>query len=368
MAFAVKPVGAGVDDGIADAGRAIASRGVPGGDDRVGCRGAARLARAVEHLAAQHRAGDARAVDLAVVEMGGEGAAFRRAILGCGPQKVGVSRRRSHPKLPAHMAGTLERHDLGEVVVVAVLDRLLIERGLAACGVVGGRHQIPLARDERDVGRERIRVAGAVAHAERQRAILADFERITAVVGVLPTREQPLAALSGRAGPDIGPEREGAAHRKPAFRVRNPDEAPQLRVLLGHGMRPVHRGIDLALDEAGALGILVAVDQAHELKLRPVRALRAHHDVEPLARPGAEAVAIARQSDLRHRSPLSPGLQEALFISASTRLRKTAWSASFLSAVDRPVHILGQAAAASGHDLVLAAGLKLEQHVFARER
>ena len=105
VAFAVKPVGAGVDDGIADAGRAIASRGVPGGDDRAGCRGAARLARAVEHLAAQHRAGDARAVDLAVVEMGGEGAAFRRAILRCGPQKVGVSRRRSHPKLPANMAG-----------------------------------------------------------------------------------------------------------------------------------------------------------------------------------------------------------------------------------------------------------------------
>ena len=39
-----------------------------------------------------------------------------------------------------------------------------------------------------------------------------------------------------------------------------------------------------------------------------------------------------------------------------------------LVGVDRPVHILGQAAAASGHDLVLAAGLKLEQHVFARER
>ena len=87
VAFAVKPVRAGVDDGIADAGRAIASRGVPGGDDRVGRRGAARLARAVEHLAAQHRAGDARAVDLAVVEMGGEGTALDGAILGAAHKK-----------------------------------------------------------------------------------------------------------------------------------------------------------------------------------------------------------------------------------------------------------------------------------------
>ena len=89
--------------------------------------------------------------------------------------------------------------------------------------------------------------------------------------------------MRGRPRPDVGPEREGAGQREPALRVRDADEAPQLRVLPGDGVAPVHRRIHLALDEARALRVLVAVDQAHELKLGPIRALRAHHDVEPLA-------------------------------------------------------------------------------------
>ena len=50
-AFAVEAVGAGVDHRVADAGLAIAGRGVPGRDDRIGRRRAARLPCAVERVA-----------------------------------------------------------------------------------------------------------------------------------------------------------------------------------------------------------------------------------------------------------------------------------------------------------------------------
>ena len=264
--------------------------------------------------------------------MRSEGAALGLAVPGGGPEKVGVRRRWFDGQPPAHAGRARDRHDLGEMVAVAVFDWLLVEGGVPACRVVGGRHQIPLARDEGDVCGERIRIAGAVAHAELQRPAVSNAKRIAAAVGALPAGEDALVTIHGRAWPDIGPEREGARQREAAVRVRDPDKAPQLRPLLGHGMRPVHRRVHLALDEARALGVLVAVDQANELEFHLVRALRAHHDVEPLARPRAEAVAIARQMDVRHPPAPSCGPQGSLFMSSSTRLRKTAWSASLLSA------------------------------------
>ena len=135
-ACAIEPVGARVDDGIADARRAITRGRVPSGDDRVRCRCVARLACAVERIPAQHPASDARAVDLAIVELGCERAPPGLAIPCRCPEKVGVRRRRLDGEPPAHMARALDRDDLGEVVAVAVLDRLLVERGFAARGVV----------------------------------------------------------------------------------------------------------------------------------------------------------------------------------------------------------------------------------------
>ena len=182
---AVEAVGAGIDHGVADAGGAVACRGVPGGEHGVARRRAARGPRRIERVAAQHRARDARAVDLAVVEVAGEGASPRPTLPCGGPQKIRICCCRRDAEPPARVAGALERHDLGEVVAVAVLDRLLVERGLAARRVVRGRHQVPLARDERDVGRDRVR-GRAVARAECQRAGLVDLERVAAAVGLLP--------------------------------------------------------------------------------------------------------------------------------------------------------------------------------------
>ena len=128
-ALAVEPVRAGVDDRIADAGIAVAGGGVP---SRRWPRPPARLRPSRASSSASRPstpAGHARAVDLAVVELRGMGAPPGRAVLGRGPEEIRVRRGRRRSEAPARVAGERERHDLREVVAVAVLDRLLVERG-----------------------------------------------------------------------------------------------------------------------------------------------------------------------------------------------------------------------------------------------
>ncbi len=202
------------------------------------------------------------------------------------------------------------------MVRVTVLDRLLVERRRAACRIEGRRDQIPLARQQHH-GRPHRRDGPAVADAELERAARTDAERIAAPPRDRPSGQQALGASLGRPRPDERPQGEGTGGREPAFRVGDADEAADLCVLRAHGVDAVDRRLDRTLDEARPVRVLVAVDQAHEPDLRLRRALGAHHEIEPLPRLGTEAVAIARQSGLRHCP--CPSSQDSVWKSYMTR-------------------------------------------------
>ena len=73
-----------------------------------------------------------------------------------------------------------------------------------------------------------------------------------------------------------------------------------LRKLLFHRPHTVGSARDLLLDEARSVGVLVAMDQAYELRMRTVSAVRRDMKADGVAGLQRKSIGVAEEFDLCH--------------------------------------------------------------------
>ena len=269
--------------------RLDALREVPGADDGGGEIAVLRPGLGKLHLRrAQHAVGDARAVDAPVVEAAADG-----------PPLVDALEVAAHGERGVVLAGPAQRglllHDAAVLDVGVFVQRLLHQRHLLRLRVVGSGDEVPLVRDQRAVGGGHLDVALAVAEAERERAVLlGDDERSTGLVAVAPAGDQRLCAAIRRRRPDEGLEGEALQAVDRGMR-RDFHEGAVVADLAAALVGAVRARADDLLLDAGAVGVLVAADEADDVALVGGR-LATHHEVDGLTRRHADAVGIARDS------------------------------------------------------------------------
>ena len=293
-------MGAGVRHLVADPALGIARRGVPIGEHAGAIRPGA-AADGIELGAIERRALHAAAIDLAAVALAEERAA-RLVALGRGADdEAGVRRqRRAHPERLAHMRAVLVGHDPGQEAVVAIDHRFLVEGGDAAGRIIARRHEIPDAGNQLHLRRHRI-CGGAVADPELEAAGRVDAEREAAGAVDRPAPEQDLAAGGRQGRVDVGVQRERSGRRQLALRIGDAEEVALLDVLLAGRPFAVDRRGDRPLDEAGPVGVLVAVDQPHELRPHAVRRVHARHHAQLVAGLHRKLVRVGGDADIGHR-------------------------------------------------------------------
>ena len=237
---------------------------------------------------AQHAVGDARAVDAPVVEAAADGAPLIYAleVAAHGEWCVVLAR-------PAQRRLFLQGPAVVHIGVF--VERLLHQRHLLRLGVVGCGDEVPLVRDQRPVGGDHLDLALTVTEAERERAVLlGDDERSTCLVAVAPVGDQRLGAAIGRRRPD---ERLEGEALKPldGGMSRNFHEGAVVADLAAPLVGAAGAGPDDLLLDAGAVGVLVAADEADDVAFVG-GSFATHHEVDGLSRRHADAVGIARDS------------------------------------------------------------------------
>ena len=262
---------------------------VPGADDGGGERAVRRADLGKLHLRrGQHAIGDARAVDAPVVEAAADGAPL------VDTPEVGAHGQRRVVLARTAQLGLLLQ-DAGVVHLGVVVERLLHQSDLLGLGVVGRGDEVPLVRDQRTVGGGHLDVALAVAEAERKRAVLlGDDEGRARLVAVAPVGDQRLGAAIGRRRPDEGLEGKAL---QPLDRgmSRHFHEGAVVADLPAPLVGAARAGPDHLLLDAGAVGVLVAADEADDVALVG-GGFGTHHEVDGLSRRHADAVGITRDS------------------------------------------------------------------------
>ena len=277
----------------------VAGRGVPIGE-RVRHLRRTAVADRIQRRAVQHCALHAATIDLAVVALAEEAAARRVAFGRGADQEAGIcGQRRAHAQRFADMRAIVVRHDFRQQAVIAVDHRFLVQRRGTARRIVAHRHEIPDPRDQLHFGRHRIH-RGAVADPEFQPAGRIDAEAEAAGAVNRPAAQQHLPASIRQGGKDIGVQRDGPGRRELALSVGNAQKIALLDVLLAHRPVAIDRRGDRLLDEARPVRVLVAMDQANELRAHRVGRIGARHHAERVAGLDRKFVRVGGDADVGH--------------------------------------------------------------------
>ena len=119
--------------------------------------------------------------------------------------------------------------------------------------------------------------------------MLVDHER--RALAAVPSGHDALRPLRGGCRPNERMHGE-ARGRIEMLRPVDHHEAANLGRLFRNRDRAVARGVDFTFDETRTRGILVAMDQTHDLHFSGIRAVTADHEAEPFAVLDAETVTI----------------------------------------------------------------------------
>ena len=204
--------------------------------------------------------------------------------------------------------------------------RFLVEGDALTGRVVGRRHEIPFALQQRPVRADGLDVAAAVAELQGE-AALVDEQRKARLAPVLPLRHQRLGSLLRCGRPDHGLDAETlqAVQRRPAglaVRAGHDRVRPGLDALPPAGIHAVGRGADAALLDARTRGVLVPAHDAHDLG--PIlRQFAVDHELHGLARTDADLVGVSRNLHLAALVSVSSPAP----VCCSQRRRKTSRSA-----------------------------------------
>src|SRR5579883_1168668 len=165
---------------------------------------------------------------------------------------------------------------------------------IAGARVQRSRYQIPTAPDQRSRAAHPGDPA-AVSHAKFRIPFLVDGKRIPALAGRIPSSQDDLIMELWRGGPDVGIERQGSIQPEQTGRVADAGEGAHLSELLAHSQTAVHLGGNRNFDESGTFRMLIAMDDANDLRVHTLNGFSAHHEAYGVTAADGDAIAIAEQ-------------------------------------------------------------------------
>ncbi|CAB4733769.1 unannotated protein [freshwater metagenome] len=153
---------------------------------------------------------------------------------------------------------------------------------------------------ERHLGGDLIGVT-AIADPERQASFTIDPEGVSGTLGEREATEQHLTTLVRRRWKDIGVDGQRAGQCEVIGRIVYDNRVADIDELLLHRMIAGHAARDDLFDEAGAVRMLISVNEADDLDVRRVGVLDADVEGDLRTRRDAHLVGVAGDRGRGHR-------------------------------------------------------------------